>query len=167
MILRQWKQVMGLELPIKTQTRQPVKERDWHGYLDSRGYEGYILAGSQQTVTRKGQIKWQVGRTYAVQRPDGKTVGRFLLAKIRRERLGDILEADCLAEGVQYDLGGYFIGESIKQLGEHIWHMGRFSFAKDAFARLWDECYAKGAWDRMKDDDVWVLEWPPVEGGEG
>ncbi len=113
--------------------------------------------------------KYIIGRTYAVQRPDKKTVGQFLLTGIRRERLGDISEEDCLAEGVvQVSRVSITVAPGMKGTMYGCPVCGkRARLPGGAYACLWNDCYGKGAWDRMKDDDVWVLEWPLVGGSNG
>jgi len=147
MIFKQWRQVVGLQEPPKGQTRRPVNTTEW--FVDRDDEPERVV---EVTSYGKWRVKWQVGRTYAVQRPDRKTVGRFLLTKIRRERLGDISNFDMLKEG-------------IKPWPQHINPTQPYNYERwrEQFRQLWDSIYGEGAFNRMKDDDVWVLEWPPVE----
>lgn len=68
MIFKQWKQVIGLELPLKTQTRRPVLPRQYP--IHER--PGYAELPIEAVYHRRGRLKWQVGRTYAVQPSRGK-----------------------------------------------------------------------------------------------
>ena len=89
MIFKQYQQVLD---GTKTQTRRPVKEGD----------EGVELQGSIAAVFahRGSKLKWQVGRTYAVQPGRGKkAVGRIRIIKIRRERLKRYMRKYLLSMG--------------------------------------------------------------------
>ena len=153
MIFKQWEQVVGLKEPPKGQTRRPVKPHEYAPFAVHCG-DSAVEYGA---VMRGGRKKWQVGRTYAVQRPDKKSMGRFLLTKIRREPLQDISLADMIAEGV---------GPTLAQ---------RYPFRYRnrlyyEFEELWESIYRQTKYRylgyRWKDNpDVWVLEWPPMETG--
>ena len=70
------------------------------------------------------------------------------IVSVRVERVQDISDADCEAEGVRCNrtLGG--------------WDCDGFAFAKDAFKNLWDTIYAKNTeykWDA--NPWVWVIEF--------
>ena len=164
MIFKQWKQVIGLELPLKTQTRRPVKPDEELLYQTKSGFTWWDEDREQlatvatvyppRIVGPDLRIKWQVGRTYAVQPGRGKkAVGRIRITKIRRERLGDISAEDIFAEGV-----------GIYNLTDGRWYpITVLEVAREEYAKLWDSIYGKGAFERMKDDDVWVLEFERVE----
>ena len=185
MIFRNWKQVLN---GTKTQTRRPVKEGEelfWIDTFGSRvgtpedyrrmGWDGYRPPFSELAVVRlypldghiylatgkvcPHRIKWQVGRTYAVQPGRGKkAVGRIRITKIRRERLQHIDINGVLAEGISL--------EEIKnwQGKDHPESFMHFSPAQRAFQGLWDSIYRKPY--RWKDNpDVWVLEFELAEGG--
>lgn len=78
-----------------------------------------------------------------------KSTGRIHAQKIRRERLGDISEGDCLAEGVRH------LPEDFHGIGRNIVRPTRE--IQERYARLWDDC--GGNWEQDKDSDVWVLEF--------
>lgn len=121
----------------KTQTRRLVRVE-----------ERYISNGAiPATVYAWHKIKWQVGRTYAIQPGRGKkAVGRFRLTEIRQERLQDIDEAGAIAEGVQR--GKWY------KAGD----LSVFFSAREMFGALWDSIHRKG--DRWVDNpEVWVLEF--------
>ena len=70
------------------------------------------------------------------------------IVSVRVERVQDISDADCEAEGVRCNrtIGG--------------WDCDGFAFAKDAFKNLWDTIYAKNTeykWDA--NPWVWVIEF--------
>lgn len=93
-----------------------------------------------------------------------KAVGRIRITRIRREGLGDINGEDCIAEGANNDAYS-FIDETVQTLpGIGTGPVRHYRSLPAAFSVLWDSVYGLGAWDRMKDDDVWVLEFELVEG---
>ena len=99
-----------------------------------------------------------------------KSVGRIRITKIRRERLGDISEEDAIAEGIAHKQyiqnpyckwSGYYVPDDHPpglepQIYGH-------TYASVCYAVLWDTVYGRGAWERMMDDDVWVLEFERCE----
>jgi len=93
----------------------------------------------------EGPVKWEVGRTYAVQPGRGKkAVGRIRITKIRREKLQAIRVPDILAEGVLY---------SEKARSHYV-----------PFVFLWDSIYKKPY--RWEDNpEVWVREFELAEAG--
>lgn len=92
------------------------------------------------------RIKWQVGRTYAIQPGRGKkAVGRFLLIAIRREKLQDISEDDCWYEGVR--LGNVGLGGLSYQMH---------------FQDLWDSIHTKPGTRWADNPEVWPLEFECV-----
>jgi len=154
MIFKQWEQVLD---GTKTQTRRPVKPNEclWD---DAETGLPYAIT---QVNTDENKTKYRVGDTLAVQRPDNEIVGRIQITKIRRERLGDISEEDCLAEGL-------IIGNELEGVCGYtcpICGTGWYAPAFVVYACLWNHCYGPGAWERMKDDDCWVLEFEVDEGG--
>lgn len=93
-----------------------------------------------------GRIKWQEGKTYAVQPGRGqKEVRRIRITAIRRERLQDISEYDAGEEGMP--------GPSFNH---------PFTFAA-VFADLWDSIHTKPGTRWEDSPDVWVLEFELVE----
>jgi len=150
MIFQQWSQVLD---GTKTQTRRPVKEGE---KLVAQHWPHGIYC--QPTVIRtdhlglEGRVKYQVGRTYAVQPGRGKkAVGRIGITKIRRERLQEISYEDVAAEGCDMTRG-IFLRDGTARIDHKL-----------KYGALWDSIYGSGAWDRMKDDDVWVLSFKLVE----
>ena len=156
MIFLQWQQVLD---GTKTQTRRPVKDDDVYepeelgpGHIQAVFNVGHL----------KGTPKYAVGKTYAVQPGRGKkSVGRIRITKIRRERLGEINHRDTIAEGIE---------RFVNYPGD--WRHQGFACPMCAyssrdwtltFAHLWDHVYGDGTWERMKDNDVWVLEFQRCE----
>ncbi len=75
----------------KTQTRRLVKP----GEVARRGRYNRIEA-----IVTNGRVKWQVGKTYAVQPGRGQAqIARIVLTRIRSECLSRISTADAIAEG--------------------------------------------------------------------
>lgn len=85
-----------------------------------------------------------------------------VLTDVRCERLGDISEADAVAEGIfwtDHDLDRY--GQ--KRRG-WIWKPTTsdsecLPCARTAYANLWDSIHGHGAWERDRCKWVWVLSW--------
>jgi hypothetical protein len=96
----------------------------------------------------KQRIKWQVGRTYAVQPGRGKaSIGRVKLLGLFRERLQDISDADVCAElGVAADI-----------------RMGR-GWLRNAFAELWDSINKMPGTRYLDNPKVNALTFELVEG---
>ena len=161
MIFKQADQVTGRKQPPKSQTRRPVKEGErWDG--EPFNWVMKTFPGIRSIGQQTRRIKWSVGETYAVQPGRSKkAVGRILITKIRRERLGDIGLNDCLAEGIE-DIHGHADGQYYVY---YICPVCQLSYQehRDAYACLWDHCYGNDAWERMKDDDCWVLEFEKCE----
>lgn len=127
-----WQQILGGQ---KTQTRRLAKDN-----------EDMFDLFSALTVMRidesngKCWVKWQAGRTYAVQPGrNEKAVARIRLVDICQEQLQDITAEDALAEGIGPDLTD----------------TDRIA----AFAALWDRIHTKPGtrWD--DNPEVWVLEF--------
>jgi len=154
MIFKQWKQVLD---GTKTQTRRPVKKGDVDFTVFGHRVDDVRAHWQRSWYVRdyRNRIKWQVGRTYAVQPGRGKkAVGRTPpLTGIRRERLGDISQVDIQAEGIS-------LAQTLRQSRlSNITPQMAVRLMKRAYIDLWDSIHGKGAWERMKDDDVWVLEF--------
>jgi len=141
----QWEQALGLKLPLKSQTRRLVKPNEYAIH----GAPGYAELPIEAVLTKPRHAqKWVVGRTYACQRPDGKTMGRTSPIKtIRRERLGDISLEDIFAEGVAYQVPPSEEWLMVPDIG----------VARQLYAELWNHC--GGNWEQEQNDDVWVLEF--------
>lgn len=83
----------------KTQTRRVVKEGET---LHPAAITGLRSIDEQKpwVWTAKRWLKWQVGRTYAIQsHRSGPALGRFRLTGIRREPLWEITAEDAIKEG--------------------------------------------------------------------
>lgn len=165
MIFKQWEQVLN---GTKTQTRRPCKGEDEEYTWCTPTMEDGLITGHRilevMEINKTGDhnVKWAVDKTYAVQPSRGKkAVGRIRITRIRRERLGDISWGDCTAEGV--DRWAAYPGDCNHQVFGC--PMCKYTSREGslAFACLWNHVYGKGAWDRMKDDDVWVLEFEVVK----
>jgi len=153
-----WQQVLD---GSKTQTRRLVKR---HEIMDDDG--NVCITGNTTDLPR---IKWQVGRTYAVQPGRGKkAVARYKLLDIRCERLQDITPEDAIAEGVDvwcYACGG--AGESVIFEDGRPWQVacsecnGGCIVADpvEAFRELWNSIHKTPGtrWD--ENPRVWVLEF--------
>ena len=97
------------------------------------------------------RIKWQVGRTYAIQPGRGKKArGRFLLTGLRDERLLSISGKDAVAEGfntVQRTAPGVVLIPDPKIAD---------AIVKEAFFEYWDSIH-KPKHRARKNPVVWVL----------
>jgi len=159
MIFKQWQQVLD---GTKTQTRRPTKGADytWTDVAASFAMGSPVIR-EVCGISDSGRhyLKWSIGKTYAVQPGRGKkSEGRVRIKTIRRERLGDISEADCLAEGLIP--GGEL--EGVRAYRCPICGIGWFAPAFVVFSCLWQCC--GGNWEQDQNNDVWVLE--VVEGLE-
>jgi len=155
-----WRQVLN---GTKTQTRRPVKPNE-SGIVFPGAFQMVFLMTNWQEETLDGfdcqvrdrkRLKWQVGKTYAVQPGRGKkAVGRIRITKIRRERLQEICGVDLIAEGYPTD----FSTHSMSDLKDK-WSMeARMAW----FRGLWSSLYRKPY--RWEDNpEVWVLELGKVE----
>lgn len=184
MIFRQWRQVLD---GTKTQTRRLVKigdcihkgeEQLWYMMRSDPQLGSMVRKGRCQIPTvvlrfkyKPYRIKWQVGRTYAVQPGRGKkAVGRIRLLEIRQERLQDISEEDALAEGVtlvgMYDCD-YIPAE--RSLGDERWfaEQQRVSGFRGAYAMLWDKIHRKRQHEWLANPHVWVLTFEVMNNGGG
>ena len=160
MIFKQWQQVLD---GTKTQTRRPRKD-------DDKAFDvAYVGTHEIQRIERFGRdVSWnrtlfEIGRTYAVQPGFAKkSVGRIRITKIRRETLWKISRADAVAEGLE---GVTHIPYNERWLapGGICWVGSHLA----AYRGLWNSIYGPGAWERMKDDDVWALTFEAVETGPG
>jgi len=92
------------------------------------------------TITNNGRIRWQVGKTYALQPGRGKSaVGRIRITAIRTEFLQDIGEQDAIAEG----MAGWA-----------------------DYALVWDSINTRKGTRWADNPAVWVLTFEVVEGVE-
>jgi hypothetical protein len=138
----------------KSETRRICKPGEW--LSESKlGAPTAVYVGSLPHE----HLKWQVGRSYAVQQARGqKAIGRIRLLEIRQERLQDITEAGAKAEGVQpnyelremsFTLMGIAPGMSL--------HYRR------PYIALWNTIHTKRG-ERWNDNPlVWVLRFELVE----
>lgn len=136
----------------KTNTRRPRQPAETYDSDE----QGNII----RVRTAKGRIKWEVGRTYAMNPPPpkgvkarmGKQVGRILLKSIRCERVCDISEADVLAEGLRWDgrRERWVYGTRILE-DEDSFPTGSAA----AYLHLWESIYPKSDCTEL----VWVLEF--------
>ncbi len=103
----------------KTQTRRMMKEMEmgigYDGRLCVQYSSGICLALpayiDEQTVAYykiyaighdTGRVKWELGKTYAVQpKRAAKSGGRIKITRLGYELAGDISEADAIAEGFE------------------------------------------------------------------
>lgn len=78
---------------------------------------------------------------------------------IRVERLGDISEADCWAEGID-EVDGMFDNAAIIDMGNRLDCC--IDDARPTYAVLWESMYGPGSWDPAL--WVWVVGYKPAEG---
>ena len=185
MRFKQWEQALGVKQPPKSQTRRIGFSYELAVQLWKRGWSypkprprtdkwlvHYPRPNWQSWYARHPVTNAHIAEanrilaehiiTLPVQPGRGKkSVGRIRITKIRRERLGDISEADCLAEGVGYmpqpSVTDRFIPFSVCLICRRL-----FPSPQLAFACLWNSC--SGNWEQDQNDDAWVLEF---ESGSG
>jgi len=158
----------------KTQTRRLVQYGDgklnlgdglWFMQGVGSNFGSMVQRGANRTPTvvirqkyAPYRVKWQVGRTYAIQPGRGKeAIGRFKLLAIRREWLLDISEEDCIAEGV------FRVPESPdwwEYPGSECW----FVSSREANSALWDSINTKKGARWQDNPEAWALELEVVKG---
>lgn len=83
------------------------------------------------------------------------------ITKVSLERLQDISDEDCLAEGIRKD-GRYSFIENVKQLnGDCIAFSCNFDSPREAYAELIDKVNGKGTWE--SNPYVWVYDFELVK----
>lgn len=152
MQFQKWKGLAMLAYPDWLwMTRRVAKEGEiaWVTVLESHREGGWKVpwqVGEHAPITMvtcRGRIKWQVGRTYAIQTGRGiKAIGRFELLAIRREPLRDISEQDIIAEGVE------FWPDNPRWYG---------CSPRTIFAELWDRINKRKGKRWRDNPDVWPL----------
>lgn len=126
----------------KTQTRRVCKPGEWRATPAPDGVAMF-----------SGRIKWEVGKTYAVQPGRGKTaVARIRITDIRQERLQDIDWHDLEAEGyeVAYDPTTVDCGSVA------------FEFARSQYSEVWDRINTRKGTRWQDAPLVWVLTFEVV-----
>ena len=109
-------------------------------------------------------VKWEVGRTYAVQPGRGKpAVGRILLKNIWQEQLRDITEEGAIAEGCEGKYFDYIFGRDSE--GGPIVDVGYIP-PVEVYFNLWDRIHTKPGTRWIDNPKVWVLEFELAEKGE-
>ena len=129
----------------KTQTRRIKKENE-RLIPGDRFFPDAVMRYSEHPLdSRYEVVKWQVGRTYAVQPGRGKkAVGRIKLLVIREESLQDINGADAIAEGWPRDREFFpRMNTAIKAL---IWFRNRWNSINKKRGTRWGD-----------NPDVWAL----------
>lgn len=100
-----------------------------------------------------GRVKWEVGKTYAVQPGRGKpAVTRIRITAIRQERLQDISPDDVWLEGVRCDIDhGPF------DIGLNVWE-----YDLETYRRIWDSINTRPGTLWADNPLVWVLTFEAV-----
>lgn len=80
------------------------------------------------------------------------------ITNVRVERLNDITEADCWAEGI-LEIDGQFSNQEIVDMAARL-HLS-IEDARAQYALLWESIYGAGSWD--KNPWVWVIEFKRME----
>ena len=177
MIFKQCNQVVGLKEPPKSQTRRvnfpyELAVQLWkHGWSYPRNNRrtsgGHVYRSytpwdewqerhpiSDEQIAEANRILAEHVIILAVQPGRGKkSKGRIHVQRIRRERLGDISDADCLAEGVIRAPDDGFLAVYRCPICGDEW----FESPIGAYMCLWNCC--GGRWETDQNDDVWVLEF--------
>jgi len=80
------------------------------------------------------------------------------ITNIRVERLGDISEADCIAEGLKS-----WPHEDAFAYGFDGGAPHGYATATGAYAALWEYINGTGSWERDKEKFVWVIEFKRIQ----
>ena len=173
MIFKQAQQVVD---GTKRQTRRPVKPGERRAYQwpdgifyyfqDEPSYIPTVIIEYPVSLTGPDcRIRWQEGKTYAVQPGRGqKSIGRIRLLEIRRERLQEISLEDIKAEGITTpEEFARIWGEAITRSWLEIAYKRlKKGDLRNAFRYMWRSLYEKP--HRWEDNpDVWVLEFELVK----
>ncbi len=137
----------------KTQTRRPIKSGE-------RPYPAF-LPYFDQVWHRSYRLKWQVGKTYAVQtHRNAKGLFRIRITAIHRERLQDISGEDAIAEGfdpgndIAVPFAQFHPGKKAKTRESED---PRRLLALENFREAWDELYDRKGLRWNDNPEVWVL----------
>jgi uncharacterized protein YhfF len=133
----------------KTQTRRVVKSGE-DIYPENRSWRGngeYYTQPTEVYNFLTNRVKYQVGKTYAIQPGRGKkAVGRIRITAIRLENLHDITEEDARAEGCLGYIGNLDDGD--------------YMSPREAFKDVWIELHGWRGW--LDNPEVWVIEFERV-----
>lgn len=93
-----------------------------------------------------------------------RSVSRILLevVSVRVERLNDISESDCWAEGIE-EVMHLFDGESQAHMAKRLGLC--LEDAKPLYAQLWESINGRGSWDA--NPWVWVVEFKQIQPARG
>jgi hypothetical protein len=146
----------------KTQTRRPVKlGESLHPADRMTGHKSVDEQPSWVWDARR-RMKWQVGRTYAVQTErTGKGIFRIKITKIRQEALQSISGEDAIAEGFSGEHEVYTVSLADLNIGMSV-KQRKHQYAIDAFQAAWEKLYPYGISQWSKNPQVWCLTFEPV-----
>lgn len=139
-----WQEVLSGQ---KTQTRRLVqKGEELFGYR----YGSVINCVAKLINERFWRIKWQVGKTYAVQKGRGeKAIARIKITKIELQHLHEITREDAVAEGFGY--------------ARVMAREDKDGSPRHHFAAQWNRIHTKKGTQWSDDPMVWVLYFEKVE----
>ena len=136
------------------------KNRSEHSeWISSRYKEGEFIAIAQcyKSIYDTGELKGE-GLTEEIKQSPGWT-NKFLvkaesmpwqiqIERIRVQRLQDISEKDCLAEGIRKREDGFYsVGDGLLAVGKGSKRRSYFYTPQEAFAALVDRVEGKGTWN--------------------
>lgn len=147
----------------KTQTRRVVKQNE-DGVKVMHGEIQYVMQTTvigDPPIDYRDRIKWQRGKTYAIQPGRGKkSVGRFHLLRIRCEPLHWISPSAVYAEGIPIitcvvcnGYGSCTYCEGGADTGAML----------DQFINLWDRINKLPGTQWVDNPEVWILEFELVK----
>lgn len=164
-IIRQWKNTVGIEMPLKDQTRRLVKP----GELLRVGPEG------PEAITQGGREKWRVGKTYALVPKMGKPA---IWEHPSRGYMDDVIHyrPDYWAEDphehiIKVDSREFYRDNGWTEVrllitglrSEHLWAISDRDVRRegvndrDAYCRLWIELFGRKSWEQ--NPLVWVIDF--------
>lgn len=158
-ILRNVERAQAEGRPVRAYVREHWQAWPEYNNLKPLQMYGIPIEALLYTADRRGAL-WDAKQRRAMHMPRWASRLTLLDVSIRRERLGDMSEADALAEGmfpIHHGDGQYYWHWEPRDPSPKDW-----CYPDDAYKALWNHLHGPGAWDRNLDREVMVLTFRPV-----